>query len=97
MVRPDLVEAYARRLVASLCLGLGSRVAAVQRTISESPRGDVMEWKAVLESGAEIRLSAAILRGAPPSRAASIPVQASRSDAEFLREMGISPEDSVPK
>lgn len=92
MVRSGLVEAYARRLVAALSSDLGSRVASVQRTVSEGPEADVLEWKAMLESGVEIRLSAVVLAGDPPPA-----VEPSDLDLGALRDLGISSEDSVPK
>jgi hypothetical protein len=90
MVRPDLVEAYARRLVATLCSDLGSRVASVQRTISEGSDTYVVEWKATLENGGEIRLSAVVL---PPRE----PTRPRHAELEELRDLGISLEDGAPK
>ena len=92
MVRSGVVEAYARRLVAALSSDLGSRVASVQRTVSEGPDADVLEWKAMLESGVEIRLSAVVLAGDPPPA-----VEPPQRDLESLRDLGISSEGSVTK
>jgi hypothetical protein len=89
MSRPTLLEAYARRLVAALSSDLGGDVESIQRTFFEAHQAEVMEWKAVLAGGVEIRLSAAIL-GSRPGEA---PSELSRSDREEMRALGISPED----
>lgn len=91
MFRPDVVEAYARRLVAALSSDLGSGVASVQRTIFESEDSHVVEWKALLEDGVEVRLSAAIL--APGLHAGERP----KTEEEELRELGIAPEEPAPR
>jgi hypothetical protein len=91
MFRPDVVEAYARRLVAALSSDLGAPVASVQRTIFESKDSQVVEWKAMLESGVEIRLSAAVLTAG--HRAG----EAFKTEREELRELGIASEEPEPK
>jgi hypothetical protein len=91
MFRPDVVEAYARRLVAALSSDMGTRAASVQRTIFESQDSQVVEWKAMLESGVEIRLSAAVLtRGLRNG-------ERSKTEKEELRELGIASEEPEPK
>jgi hypothetical protein len=91
MFRPDVVEAYARRLVAALSSDMGTRVASVQRTIFESKDSQIVEWKAILESGVEIRLSAAVLtQGLRPG-------ERSKAEREELRELGIALEEPEPK
>ena len=93
MVRPDLVEAYARRLVANFSADLGSRVASVQRTISEGSDTYVVEWKATLENGTEVRLSAAVL----PRHTSREPAVPRHAELEELPELGISLEDGAAK
>jgi hypothetical protein len=93
MVRPDLVEAYARRLVAAFSSDLGSRVESVQRTISEGADSYIVEWKAMCENGAEIRLSAAVLAPRRPRK----PTEPRPAELEELRDLGISPEDCDPQ
>jgi hypothetical protein len=91
MFRPDVVEAYARRLVAALSSDMGTRVASVQRTIFENKDSQVVEWKAILESGVEIRLSAAVLT---EGLRIGEPLKTAR---EELRELGIASEEPEPK
>jgi hypothetical protein len=91
MVRPDLIEAYARRMVAALSKELGSGVVSTQRTLFEHQDSQVVEWKALLENGVEIRLSAAVLAKGGPERSTA---ETSRADVEELRNLGIAPGDS---
>jgi hypothetical protein len=88
MSRSTLLEAYARRLVAALSSDLGGDVESVQHTLFEARHAEVMEWKAMLAGGVEIRLSAAILGNSP----GEAPSELSRMDLEELRGLGISPE-----
>jgi len=88
MSRSTLIAAYARRLVGALSSDLGSGVASVQRAVCEGRDAHVVEWKALLDSGVEIRLSAVILGSAP----CAAPPEPSREDLEELRSLGISPE-----
>ncbi|HEV8583140.1 MAG TPA: hypothetical protein VGX68_29080 [Thermoanaerobaculia bacterium] len=90
MVRPDLTEAYARRLVAALSKELGSRVVSTRRTLFEDQNAQVVEWRASLENGFEIRLSATVLPKYAPDGA---PADLSRTDLEELRDLGIAPGD----
>jgi hypothetical protein len=91
MNRSALLEAYARRLVAALGADLGTRVASVQQTSLEEQGTHVVEWKARLENGAEVRLSAVIhLASSSPEP----PVGLSDAELEELRDLGISFEDS---
>lgn len=87
MFRPDVVEAYARRLVDVLSSDLGTHVASVQRTLFESEDSRIVEWKAMLDTGVEIRLSAAIL-------GSSVVESDERPPKSLvgLRELGICPE-----
>lgn len=94
MDRSALLEAYARRLVAALGADLGTRVASVQRTTLEEQDTHVVEWKALLESGAEVRLSAVVHLVSNPPEA---PAELSRAELEKLRDLGISPDDSPDK
>lgn len=90
MVRADLIEAYARRMVAALSQELGSRVVSTQRTIFEHQNAQVVEWRAGLENGFEIRLSAAVLpKHAPDGE----PADLSRADLDELRDLGIKSDD----
>jgi hypothetical protein len=91
LVRPDLIEAYARRMVASLAKELGSRAVSTQRTLLEHPDAQVVEWKALLANGCEIRLSAAVLAQGGPD---GMPTESSQADLEELRNLGISPGDA---
>jgi hypothetical protein len=91
MNRSALLEAYARRLVAALGADLGTRVASVQQASLEEQNTHVVEWKALLENGAEVRLSAVIHLASSPSEA---PAELSRAELEELRDLGISFEGS---
>jgi hypothetical protein len=85
--RSALLEAYARRLVAALSADLGTRVVSVQRTTLEEQSTLVAEWKALLESGAEVRLSAVVhLASSPPES----PAELSRAELDELCDLGIS-------
>jgi len=86
MDRSTLLEAYARRLVAALSADLGTRIASVQQTELDDQDTHVVEWKALLESGAEVRLSAVIHL---PSVRES-PAELSEAELEELRDLGIS-------
>jgi hypothetical protein len=77
-------------MVAALSRELGSRVVSTQRTLFERQDAQVVEWKAVLENGFEIRLSAALLPKRAPDGTQAEP---SRVDLEELRDLGISPGD----
>jgi len=75
-------------MVAALSKELGSGVASTQRTLFERQDAQVVEWKAILENGLEIRLSATVLaKGGPDGP----PAETSRADMEALRNLGISP------
>jgi hypothetical protein len=87
MVRPDLIEAYARRMVTALSKELGSGVVSTQRTLFEHQDSQVVEWKAILENGFEIRLSAVVLAKSGPERSTT---ETSRADVEELKKLGIS-------
>jgi hypothetical protein len=91
MDRSALLEAYARRLVAALSADLGTHVASVQRTTLEEQKTHVVEWKALLENGAEVRLSAVVHLA---SDSLGAPAELSRAELEELRDLGISPEDA---
>jgi len=87
MNRSALLEAYARRLVAALVADLGTRVASVQQTELDDRGTHVVEWKALLENGAEVRLSAVIhLASSSPES----PAELSQKELEELRDLGIS-------
>lgn len=89
MIRPELMEAYARRLAASLSSDLGAGVASMRRTMFDCHGAEVvMEWLAKLEDGSEIRLSAVVTKGRQEMK----PVELSREELEGLRDLGISPE-----
>jgi len=89
MIRPDLIEAYARRLAASVSSDLGVPVTSLRRTMFDCQDADmVMEWLAKLEDGSEVRLLAVVTQG----RQELAPVDPSREELEMLRELGISPE-----
>jgi hypothetical protein len=93
MDRSTLMEAYARRLVAALSADLGTRVSSVRRTSLEEQDTHVVEWKAMLENGAEVRLSAVVHLTSGSSMA---PAELSRAELEELRDLGISPEARPP-
>jgi hypothetical protein len=89
MIRPEIVEAYARRMAASLAFDLGAGVASIRRTMFDCQGMEmVVEWLAKLEDGSEIRLSAVVTKG----RQEPAPKKPSREELEKLRELGISPE-----
>lgn len=89
MIRPELMEAYARRMAASVASDLGAGVASIRRTMFEGQGAEmVVEWLAKLEGGSEIRLSAVVTK----SRQETAPAEPSREDLEELRALGISPE-----
>ena len=91
MIRPDLIEAYARRLAASISSGLGAPVTSIRRTMFDCQGADVvMEWLAKLEDGSEVRLSAVVTQGHPERT----PADLSREELETLRELGIAPESA---
>ncbi len=92
MVRPALIEAYARRMLAMLSKELQTRVVATQRTFFESRGSQLVEWRANLENGGEIRLSATVLAKGDLAGEAAGP---SQEDLEELRSLGISPGDST--
>lgn len=91
MVRAILIEAYARRMIAAVSYERRTGVASVQRTLLEHPEGQVMEWRATLEDGVDIRLSAVVLASGPQEVPA---LQPSPADLEELRELGISLDDA---
>ena len=89
MIQPELMEAYARRLAASLSRDLESEVVSMRRTMFDCHGAEVIvEWLAKLENGSEIRLSAVVTKG--PREMTS--VEPSREELEKLRELGISPD-----
>lgn len=89
MIRPEVVEAYARRMAAALASDLGAGVASIRRTMFDCQGTEVVvEWLAKLEDGSEIRLSAVVTKG----RQEITPGEPSREELEKLRELGISPE-----
>ena len=89
MVRPEIMEAYARRMAASVASDLGAGVESVRRTMFDCQSTEVIvEWLAKLEDGSEIRLSAVVTRGRQETAFA----EPSRDELEALRELGISPE-----
>jgi len=88
-IQPELMEAYARRMAASLGSDQGAGVTSLQRTIFDCHGAEVVvEWLAKLEDGSEIRLSAVVTKS-PREMAV---VEPSREDLEELRALGISPE-----
>lgn len=90
MIRPELMEAYARRMAASVASDLGAGAASIRRTMFDCQGAEmVVEWLAKLEDGSEIRLSAVVTKG----RKEMTPAEPSRDELETLRELGISPED----
>ena len=90
MIRPELMEAYARRMAASVASDLGAGVASIRRTMFNCQGAEmVVEWLAKLEDGSEIRLSAVVTKG----RKEMTPAEPSWDELETLRELGISPED----
>lgn len=90
MIRPEVVEAYARRMAASLASDLGAGVASIRRTMFDCQGTEVVvEWLAKLEDGSEIRLSAVVTKGVGHE---TTPAEPSREELEKLRELGISPE-----
>jgi hypothetical protein len=89
MIQPELMEAYARRLAASLGCDLEAGVVSMRRTIFDCHGAEVIvEWLGKLEDGSEIRLSAVVTK----SPREMTPVELSREELEELRELGISPE-----
>ncbi|HEV2854307.1 MAG TPA: hypothetical protein VHC97_16050 [Thermoanaerobaculia bacterium] len=91
MIRPELMEAYARRLAASIGSDLGAAVTSIRRTMFDCQGAEVVvEWLAKLEDGSEVRLSAVVTRGRPEI----MPAEPSREEMQRLRELGISPEAS---
>jgi hypothetical protein len=90
MIRPELTEAYARRMAASVASDLGAGVASIRRTMFDCQGAEmVVEWLAKLEDGSEIRLSAVVTKGRKEMTLA----EPSWDELEILRELGISPED----
>ena len=88
MVRPEIMEAYARRMVASISADLGSGVVSIRRTMFDCQGTDtVVEWTAKLENGSDIRLSAVITARSPEEEPPPAP---SREELETLRDLGIS-------
>jgi hypothetical protein len=86
MVRPEIMEAYARRMVASLSADMGSGVVSIRRTMFDCQDTDVVvEWTAKLENGSDIRLSAVITARSPHE----LP-EPTREELEELRDLGIS-------
>lgn len=93
MIRPDLIEAYGRRLAASISSDLGAPVTSIRRTMFDCQGADVvMEWLAKLEDGSEVRLSAVVTRGHQEMALAN----PSQKELEWLRDLGISPEGTEP-
>lgn len=89
MIRPEIMEAYARRLAASIGSDLGAAVTSIRRTMFDCQGAEVaLEWLARLDDGSEVRLSTVVTRGRPEMA----PVEPSREELEKLRELGISPE-----
>ncbi len=90
MIRPELMEAYARRMAASVASDLEAGVASIRRTLFDCQGTEevVVEWLAKLEDGSEIRLSAVVTKG----RQETASTEPSREELERLRELGISPE-----
>lgn len=89
MIRPEIMEAYARRMAASVASDLGAGVASIRRTMFDCHGTDVVvEWLAKLEDGSEIRLSAVVTKGRQETASA----EPSRDELEALRALGISPE-----
>jgi hypothetical protein len=87
MVRPEIMEAYARRMVAALGSDLGSGVVSIRRTMFDCHGTDVVvEWTAKLENGSSIRLSAVIAARSPEEE----PPEPSTEELEQLRDLGIS-------
>jgi hypothetical protein len=87
MVRPEIMEAYARRMVSSISADLGSGVASIRRTMFDCQGTDVVvEWTAKLENGSDIRLSAVITARSPEEE----PSEPSPEELEQLRDLGIS-------
>ena len=88
MVRPEIMEACARRMVASISADLGSGVVSIRRTMFDCQGTDtVVEWTAQLENGSGIRLSAVITPRSPKEEP---PPEPSREELEQLRDLGIS-------
>jgi hypothetical protein len=89
MVRPEIMEAYARRMVASLSADMGSGVVSIRRTMFDCQGTDVIvEWMAKLENGSDIRLSA-VITARSPEEEPPLP-EPSREELEELRDLGIS-------
>jgi hypothetical protein len=88
MVRPEIMEAYARRMVAALSADMGSGVVSIRRTMFDCQGTDVVvEWTAKLENGSDIRLSAVITARSPEEEPLPEPT---REELEELRDLGIS-------
>ena len=60
MLRPELLEAYARRLIAALGAELRANVSACSYRVIDHPGENGGEWTALLETGSRIRLQAVI-------------------------------------
>ncbi len=89
MIRPEIVEAYARRMSAAVASDLEAGVASIRRTMFDRQGAEiVVEWLAKLEDGSEIRLSAVVTKG----HQEMTPADPTREELEQLRELGISPE-----
>ena len=93
MLRTELLEAYARRLIAALGAELGTNVTTCCHRRIDHPGEEGGEWTALLENGSRIELQAVILA---PDFDDGLAIEPSPEDLQQLRKLGISLEGLEP-